>query len=159
MAAKILLVCSGNTCRSVMAQGILQAMAEAEGLEGELEVLSAGIAALNGGKATHEALRVLAERGINMSSHISRPLTSALVEEAGLILTMTGKHREEISKKYPAAAAKVSTIKSFAGEDGDIDDPIGLPLAHYRETAATLERLLKQCFKKIEASIKGEGGY
>ncbi len=149
MSMTVLLVCTGNTCRSVMAQGILQELLKEMGEEGSFQVLSAGVAASLGGEASEEAVLVLEERGIELGRHRSRPVTEDLLSSADLILTMTGSQRDIIQRLYPRAKGKTFSLKEYVKEAGDIEDPIGMPVAVYRRTAKQLERLLLKAAKKI----------
>lgn len=149
MSMTVLLVCTGNTCRSVMGQGILQELLKEMGEEGSFQVLSAGVAASLGGEASEEAVLVLEERGIELGRHRSRPVTEDLLSSADLILTMTGSQRDIIQRLYPRAKGKTFSLKEYVKEAGDIEDPIGMPVAVYRRTAKQLERLLLKAAKKI----------
>jgi len=149
MSMTVLLVCTGNTCRSVMAQGILQELLKEMGEEGSFQVLSAGVAASLGGEASEEAVLVLEERGIELGRHRSRPVTEDLLSSADLILTMTGSQRDIIQRLYPRAKGKTFSLKEYVNETGDIEDPIGMPVVVYRRTAKQLERLLLKAAKKI----------
>jgi protein-tyrosine-phosphatase len=99
LSKKVLFVCTGNTCRSPMAEGLLKRMAQENRIP--LEVQSAGLAAFAGVPATPEAIEACREKGVDISSHLSQPLNKTLVTESDLILTMTGKHKEMIVKKMP----------------------------------------------------------
>ncbi len=149
MSKMILLVCTGNTCRSVMAQGILQEILREMGEEGSLQIMSAGVAASLGGEASEEAVVVLEERGIDIGRHRSRPVTEDLLMGADLVLAMTGSQSEIIKRIYPRAADRVFSLKQYVKETGDIEDPIGMPVTAYRKTAKKLERLLLKAAKKI----------
>ena len=99
------------------------------------QVASAGLAALPGDEASPGAVEALAEVGIDLSSHGSRPLDPEQVQAARVIVALTRAHRDDILARYPAAAQKVFLLRSFdpaAGDDRDVPDPIGSSLAVYR---------------------------
>jgi protein-tyrosine-phosphatase len=141
----ILLVCTGNTCRSPMAAALLAAR-----LGDRCRVQSAGTAALPGEPASEFAVRVMAERGLDLSGHRSRPLVPELVAGADLVLTMTRGHRQAVVHLCPAAADRTFTLREFAGcplhppqgEDLDIPDPLGGSEQVYRQVADELARLV-----------------
>ena len=150
MRKKILLVCAGNTCRSVMAQGIMQKILQEMGVNSELmQVCSAGVVAYPGEKASKEALLVMEEIGIDMSRHYARPLTESLAREADLIIAMTRGQKQIITSVFLAAENKVVVLKEFAGEEGDIEDPAGRSQEFYYWTAQEMQRLLVEVVKKI----------
>ncbi len=149
----ILLVCTGNTCRSPMAAGILKKMLADEGIE-DLSVLSAGTAALEGMPATDLAVQISADWQIDISAHRSRPVTDELVQRADLILTMTPEHREEISLHDPEAASKTFLLKSFPGTVTNdpslyIRDPIGGGPGEYLRSFLEIEETLRRIFSGI----------
>ena len=129
---KILIVCTGNVCRSPMAEYILRRR-----LSGQMEVVvqSAGVFAPYGAPASDEAVRVLREWDIELTPHRSQPLTAELVNDADIILVMTQQHLREIARNYPQASQRVFLLKSFgtSGQSEDIPDPIGLPVHVYRQ--------------------------
>jgi len=112
MGKTILFVCTGNTCRSPMAEGLLRKMAKEAGLS--LEVKSAGVAAMEGSSISTHSQRVLADKGIEgwMSS---RAVREPLIAEADLILTMTIRHKNQVLSRFPAARGKVYTLLEYAG--------------------------------------------
>src|SRR5213080_3670261 len=116
---RILFVCTGNTCRSPMAEAILKS----KNIDG-LEFKSAGIYAANGSEASAHAKQVLDNHSIP-HDHQSSLLTQADVDWADLILTMTNTHKFAILQKYPESAAKLYTLKEFTGAefDRDVSDP------------------------------------
>jgi tRNA threonylcarbamoyl adenosine modification protein (Sua5/YciO/YrdC/YwlC family) len=143
----VLFVCTGNTCRSPMAELICRDLLAKRlqcGID-ELEdrgvlVTSAGIAAMLGGRAAREAVQAMSGFGLDLSSHETQPLTEPLVRHADLILTMTRRHREAIVAQWPSAAER--TLLLSVGEV-DIDDPIGAPLEQYRRCAVQIRAELE----------------
>ena len=136
---KVLVVCTGNTCRSPMAEGWLNQKLAGKGWIAE----SAGVAGWGGGCALSEAVAVMREIGIDISSHRNRALSRALVNEAAIILAMTDGHRREIERHFPEAAAKVRLVKSFgAAPAEDVADPFGASVDAYRHVRDELVQAL-----------------
>jgi protein-tyrosine-phosphatase len=146
---KILFVCTGNTCRSPMAEGLLKKIAKESQIP--LEVQSAGLAAFSGVPATPEAIEACREKGVDISAHQSQPLSKSLVMGTDLILTMTGKHKEMIVKKMPPLESKVALFSEFAGAGvRDVEDPIGQPLEAYRKVLGQMEDYLGKSLDKLK---------
>ena len=141
---KILFVCTGNTCRSAMAAAMLNDIA----VKDDLDILidSAGVFAEIGGKATAEAVRVMKNRGIDLSTHRTKPLTDELMDMADIILVMTAAHKELIQNIAPE---KVKTLMEYAGMDADISDPFGGDDEEYAETADEIYTALCVIAKKL----------
>ena len=142
---RILFVCTGNTCRSPMAEAILKN----KNLEG-IEVRSAGVFAVDGNEASAHAKQVLEENKI-VHNHQSSLLTGEEVGWADLILTMTESHKGAILNYYPESAAKLFTLKEYTGETifQDVSDPYGGNVSIYRETFQELEQLIDRVIEKI----------
>ncbi|CAM4368402.1 MAG: low molecular weight protein arginine phosphatase [Paenibacillus macerans] len=111
---RILFVCTGNTCRSPMAEGLLRKLARERGLD--VEVRSAGVAAIKGASMSMHAEAVLKERGIT-DAFESTPLHAELAEWADLILTLTQGHKRQVVYTFPHAADKIYTLKEFVEDD------------------------------------------
>jgi protein arginine phosphatase len=144
---RILFVCTGNTCRSPMAEAILKN----KNIDG-IEVKSAGIYAANGLDASDQAQKVLANNNIP-HEHQSTLLTKTEVDWADLILTMTSSHKFAILQQYPDADRRLFTLKEFTGEEfnHDVVDPFGGNLAIYQKTYQELEILIDKAMKKIKS--------
>ncbi|MCC7408924.1 MAG: threonylcarbamoyl-AMP synthase [Phycisphaeraceae bacterium] len=149
----ILLVCSGNTCRSPMAQGLArQILARQTGLkESELEsagwrIESAGLYAAPGAPASAEAVEALGRQDLDIRGHRARMLTPAMIREADVIYGMTRAHVQGVLTMDPSAASKVFPLDA----DGDIEDPFGADVTIYEQCAATIRRGLEQRLKEFE---------
>ncbi|MBC8449462.1 MAG: low molecular weight protein arginine phosphatase [Chloroflexi bacterium] len=146
---RVLIVCTGNVCRSPVATGLLCQRLAADGLAGEVMVHSAGTWGLDGEPASAHAVRVMAERGVDIGEHRARTLRPYDVAAADLILTMEERHRRSIFHIQPAALRKVFLLSEMAGEHGDVEDPYGLPIEAYRDGADELTRLISQGYQEI----------
>ena len=134
-----------------MAEAIFRQLAkEADHL---WQIDSAGIHAATGAQATFEAVEVLKGLELDVSGHSARQLTAEILEDVDLVLTMTVNHKRSIQQKFPSVAAKVFTIKEYAGktEELDIHDPYGYGLEAYRRVADELQTNLALIWKRLEA--------
>ena len=136
-AKEILVVCTGNICRSPMAEYVLRHQLPADG---SWAVSSAGVFAADGMPASASALEVLAEWGIDGTAHRSRMLTDERLAAADYVLVMTHAHREAILSQWPTEADKVFLLGAFGrgSYPQEIADPIGQSTATYRRVGGQL---------------------
>ena len=149
---KILFVCTGNTCRSPMTEGMLKKAAEEKGLSDRISVSSAGISVFRAPSASPEAVEVMRRAGIDISSHRPRQVTAEMLLEADLVITMTESHRSRILDMYPEIKGKVYTIKKFAKmENGspDIPDPFGGAEKEYKRIASEIGEAVKKIIDRL----------
>jgi protein-tyrosine phosphatase len=167
----ILVVCTGNVCRSPMAEGFLRAaLVQRLGRDAPV-VSSAGTAGWEGSGATNEAIAAARERGVDVGAHRARVLSRALIDDAELVVCMTGRHRAAVAAIDPEALDRTFTIAELARlleagrptgtiadrvasaaasrnglHHGDLDvrDPLGDPIDGYREVAQELEALAER---------------
>ncbi|MCQ6274606.1 low molecular weight protein arginine phosphatase [Bacillus sp. V3B] len=143
---RVLFVCTGNTCRSPMAEALLKSM-ELPGIE----VCSAGIYAENGSAASTNAKKVLDKQAIP-HDHQSSMLTDKLVEGADYILTMTLGHKSAVMNRFPNAHLKTFTLKEFAQLNGnqDIADPFGGSEDMYRAAFSEIKEAIEKIVERLK---------
>ena len=145
----VLLVCTGNVCRSPIAAGLFYDKLVREKANGRVRVRSAGSWALEGQPASAYARQVMGERNLDISSHSGRTITQQDMDEADLILVMTKLHAEIIARRLEHSEGKVHLLSEMAGESYDVEDPYGGSLVDYRRAAAELADLIERGYDRI----------
>jgi protein-tyrosine phosphatase len=154
MSKKVLFVCSGNTCRSPLAEAFARHFLKLDGETG-WTAISAGLSAVAGSPATLEAVTVAGEFGLDLSSHRARQLTGDMLDSADFVLVMTAVHKARVLEKRPHLAGKVWLVKEFVGGPAaDVADPFGGDLAVYRAMSLELEKLTAATVKKLRVFEK-----
>jgi protein-tyrosine-phosphatase len=152
---RILLVCTGNTCRSPMAEVLLRrALAEA-GVEG-VEVASAGTGAFGGEPASEGSYLVALENGLDLAGHRARAVTRELLADTDLALAMGRGHLRKL--ELLGGAGRSHLLAEYAGAEGDpeVSDPVGGPIEGYRATFEHLQELTRRVAKRIAEEVRDD---
>ena len=147
---KVLFVCTGNSCRSVMAEGLMKKYLKELGKE-NIQVASAGISATGGLSPTDETVKVMQDEGIDVTAHKTTRIDENIVKEADLILVMEDMHRQFIDSNYPEGSFKTYLLKEYETEgwpnypeSKGIPDPITKPIEYYRLSLAVIKDQVKR---------------
>ncbi len=156
----VLFVCTGNTCRSPLAEGILKNLLKSKGIE-HIEVSSAGTAGLDDFPASENAVLAARVWGVDISDHRSRPLNGRIIESADLILAMSPEHVNYILSISHSAKNKTFLIKGFpkpfSPHQEGVRDPIGGPLDLYNQTYLELDEILRRIERDIIDMAESSG--
>lgn len=153
---KIMFICTGNICRSAMADWLLKQKIKETGI-GDIEVCSCGIYAQDGDTPTYEAKSVMQdEYGIDISSHRATNIRNSKIKEMDLILCATMRHKEAVIDIYPELKEKVFTMKEYINYDRkyhdkiDIKDPWGYDIETYRSCLSEIEECVNGILEKYK---------
>ncbi len=156
----IMFVCTGNTCRSPMAEAALRKLIKDSGVD-DIEVYSSGAGAFDGQPASRFAVEVVKLWDVDLSAHRSQALTKSLIDQSDLILALAATHYNTILGISPEAFDRTYLLKSFPepGDDGEgVMDPIGMPLTVYNEVfldiTTELELLLPRALELADGKRK-----
>lgn len=151
----LLFVCTANICRSPMAMAIFKSKVKDELTNWRIE--SAGTWAVEGMPASSNSQQVLADRQIDLSNHLSRPIDVIDLNEFDLILVMEHGHKEAIQIEYPEVSKRVHLLWEMVGKKKDVHDPYGGRLVDYADTADEIDRILTEGMERIkELAYKNE---
>ena len=149
-------VCTGNTCRSPMAEAMLKKQFSNKfgcGIDQladfGVNVMSAGISAMPGAPAANQSVEVMRQYGVDISAHCSQPMTGRLAKCADVIFALTNGHRDAIVSQWPELK---DTVKTLRPDGGDISDPIGSPVAVYQSCAQQIDQCLEHWLQHIDFS-------
>ncbi|MGH7980758.1 MAG: RpiB/LacA/LacB family sugar-phosphate isomerase, partial [Limisphaerales bacterium] len=146
----ILFICTGNVCRSPMAEGLFRKAAR----DGGFRILSAGLGAVDGQPPTPHSVSAMRELGIDISGQRSRALTAEIVRQSDYIFGMTHAHVDTVSLLYPGSADKTFLLREFddfvPSYEKDIPDPIGCPYDIYVQCRDQIEQSINSLLKFME---------
>lgn len=145
----VLFVCTANMCRSPMAEALFKAVVRERGVSEDWWIESAGVSASDAAPATENTQLVAAERGADLSTHLSQRATRDVVEPFSLVLVMDEGHRRALQEAMPDLAGRVHLLTEMVGQDSDIWDPVGTELENYRTMAEQIESILRDGYARI----------
>ena len=150
---KMMFICTGNICRSAMAEGMMKKLVEYKNIK-DMEICSCGIYAETGDYSTYNAIEAAKVYGADISNHRATNIRDSKIEEMDVILCATTSHKQNVLFLYPNLNGKVYTMKEYAGLDDygeniDINDPWGYDLNVYYNCAKEIEECLEKIVEKI----------
>lgn len=162
--ANILIVCTANICRSPVAEAILRDRLSNQGLDG-WQVGSAGTWASAGQLASTYSVEIMAEQGLDITGHTSKPVDDKLLGESDLILCMELGHVEALKTEFPQYTSRIYPLSEMTGQLYSIHDPYGEPRPAYEKMVAELTQLIEDGLPRIiklarnneEKQLEGKG--
>ncbi len=146
---KIMFICTGNICRSAMADGLMKKLVKEQNKD--IESYSCGIFAENGDMPTFNAIEAIKEYGVDLKNHRATNIRNSKIKDMDIILCATVSHKNNVKAMYPELRDKIFTIKEYAEFDEnnlDIPDPWGYDIETYRFCASTISKCLKKIIEK-----------
>ncbi len=146
----ILFVCTGNSCRSVMAKGILEKLVKEAGLSEKINIDSAGTGGFRGMKAAQNTIEVMKEEGIDVTMHSGKGITEELLKKSDIVFVMEEMHRDIILSRFSALSGKARLLKEGVG----VVDPIGKSLEEYRRNKNIIKDFVENIFLELYNKYK-----
>ncbi len=146
----ILFVCTGNSCRSAIAEGLMKKRVKGNK---SICVSSAGVAAFNGMPASHDAIAVMRKYGVDITGHRARRVTNEMIKVADYILVMDNSHRDFMFDRYWRVKKRIYLLKEFSKEKAGklgIEDPIGRSVSFYEEVAEVIEQSIEGLVERLK---------
>ena len=145
---KILLVCTGNTCRSPLAEVLLRRALAEEGVT-DVEVSSAGTGAQGGEPASEGSYLVALEKGLDLAAHRARAVTREMLADTDLVLAMSRSHLRKLELLGGGPKSQLLGVYARSAGDPEVADPVGGPIEGYRAAYGQLEAMTKSVARRL----------